>query len=59
MLLLADIISDDDDLLAKTCSDIVELANKREAEGFIAVSEQARQRFWSDRYRDWSLEYDR
>ena len=51
MLLLADIISDDEELLAKTCSDIVELANKREAEGFIAVSDQARQRFWSDRAR--------
>ena len=51
MLLLADIISDDEDLLAKNCSDIVELANKREAEGFIAVSEQARKRFWSDRAR--------
>ena len=51
MLLLADIISDDNDLLAKTCSEVVELANKREAEGFIAVSEQARQRFWSDRAR--------
>ncbi|MCK4707593.1 MAG: FAD-binding oxidoreductase, partial [Gammaproteobacteria bacterium] len=51
MLLLADIISDDENLLAKTCSGIVELANEREAEGFIAVSDQARQRFWSDRAR--------
>jgi len=51
MLLLADIISDNESLLAKTCSNIVELANKRGAEGFIAVSEQARLRFWSDRAR--------
>ena len=48
MLLLADIISDDDDLLASTCSAVVELANKRQAEGFIAVSKAARERFWAD-----------
>lgn len=51
MLLLADIIADDEDLLAQTCSDVVELANKRGAEGFIAISEQARRRFWTDRNR--------
>jgi len=51
MLLLADIISDNGDLLANTCSQVVELANKRQAEGFIAVSPAARQRFWSDRAR--------
>ncbi len=51
MLLLADLISNDEDLLARTCSEVVEIANKREAEGFIAVSEQARLRFWSDRAR--------
>ncbi len=51
MLLLADIISDDEDLLAATCSTVVELANKRQAEGFIAVSKPARERFWADRKR--------
>ena len=51
MLLLADIISDDEDLLASTCSAVVELANKRQAEGFIAVSKSARERFWADRKR--------
>lgn len=51
MLLLADLIADDENLLAQTCSDVVELANKRQAEGFIAVSKQARERFWSDRKR--------
>ncbi|MBC8212062.1 MAG: FAD/FMN-binding oxidoreductase [Gammaproteobacteria bacterium] len=51
MLLLADIISDDDNLLAATCSEVVELANKRQAEGFIAVSAAARKRFWADRSR--------
>lgn len=51
MLLLADIISDDDALLAQTCSQVVELANARAAEGFIAVSPAARNRFWADRKR--------
>ncbi|MDJ0832506.1 MAG: DUF3683 domain-containing protein [Gammaproteobacteria bacterium] len=51
MLLLADLIADDENLLAGTCSEVVELANRREAEGFIAVSTQARQRFWADRKR--------
>ena len=51
MLLVADIISDDEDQLAKICSEVVVMANKRGAEGFIAVSESARKRFWSDRAR--------
>lgn len=51
MLLLADLVADDEDLLAKTCSEVVEIANARDAEGFIAVSPQARQRFWADRKR--------
>ena len=51
MLLVADIISDDNDLLAKTCSEVVEIANKRQAEGFVAVSATARKRFWADRSR--------
>lgn len=51
MLLLADIISDDEDLLASVCSQVVELANRRQAEGFIAVSKSARERFWADRKR--------
>ncbi|MDH5483736.1 MAG: DUF3683 domain-containing protein [Gammaproteobacteria bacterium] len=51
MLLLADIASDDENAVAEAASQVVRLANARHAEGFIAVSAEARQRFWSDRAR--------
>ncbi len=51
MILLADICGENGFEVAKTCTDIVELANKRDAEGFIAVSDDARKRFWLDRSR--------
>ncbi len=49
MLLFADLASEDEGLLATTASALVHLANKRNGEGFIAVSKEARQFFWSDR----------
>lgn len=51
MLLLADIVSDDAELLAVASSKVVQMANLRGAEGFIAVSETARKSFWADRSR--------
>lgn len=51
MVLLADIVSDDETLLDKVTAEVVELANKRDAEGFIASSPEARHRFWLDRAR--------
>ncbi len=51
MLLLADIVSDDEKSLATAASKMVQMANLRGAEGFIAVSETARKSFWSDRSR--------
>lgn len=51
MVLLVDIASDDEQILAKMASDLVALANKRGAEGFIAISPEARRRFWLDRAR--------
>jgi len=51
MILLADICGENGFEVAKACTEIVELANKRDAEGFIAVSEEARKRFWLDRSR--------
>lgn len=51
MVLLADIVSDDEDALAEAASHIVRLANAREGEGFIAVSPEARKTFWLDRSR--------
>ena len=51
MVLLIDIAGDDEEAVASAASEIVRLANAREAEGFIAVSAEARKQFWSDRSR--------
>ncbi len=51
MVLLADLVSDDVDAVARAASAVVKLANAREAEGFIAVSPEARRQFWLDRAR--------
>jgi len=51
MVLLIDVAGDNDDAVAAACSEIVHLANARDGEGFIAVSPEARQRFWADRAR--------
>jgi FAD/FMN-containing dehydrogenase/Fe-S oxidoreductase len=51
MVLIADLVSDDADAVGRAASETVRLANAREAEGFIAVSPEARRRFWLDRAR--------
>ena len=51
MLLIADIVGHDENAVAAAASQVVHLANNRDAEGFIAVSAEARQRFWADRAR--------
>ncbi|BBP46482.1 FAD-linked oxidase [Thiosulfatimonas sediminis] len=51
MILLADICGENGFEVANTCKEIVELAVKRNAEGFVAVTEEARKRFWLDRSR--------
>ena len=51
MVLIADIAGDDEDDVAKAASAVVKIANKREGEGFVAVSREARIRFWIDRTR--------
>jgi len=51
MILIADIAGDDRDLVAEISSKIVQQANRRGAEGFIAVSPEARKQFWLDRSR--------
>ncbi len=51
MVLIADLISDDQDQVAATASEVVRLVNERDGEGFIAVSPEARRRFWLDRAR--------
>jgi FAD/FMN-containing dehydrogenase len=51
MVLLADLVSDDEDAVTRATDEVVRLANARDAEGFVAVSPEARRRFWLDRAR--------
>lgn len=51
MVLLVDVAGSDEDNVARAASQVVTMANAREAEGFIAVSDEARRRFWADRAR--------
>ena len=51
MILIADIASDDENLVGEAASRTVQIANSRDGEGFIAVSLEARKRFWLDRAR--------
>ncbi len=49
MVLLGDIVGEDEDAVAAATSHVVRLANARSGEGFIAVSPEARRKFWLDR----------
>ena len=51
MLLLLDVAGDDEQAVADAASAVVRLASQRGAEGFIAVSPEARRQFWLDRAR--------
>jgi FAD/FMN-containing dehydrogenase/Fe-S oxidoreductase len=51
MVLIADIASDDENAVGDAASQIVRLCNARGGEGFIAVSSEARKKFWLDRGR--------
>ena len=51
MVLLIDVSGDDEDAVADAGSVVVRMANARGAEGFVAVSPEARRRFWLDRAR--------
>jgi FAD/FMN-containing dehydrogenase len=51
MVLIGDLVGDDVDAVAAAASGVVRIANARGGEGFVAVSEEARQRFWLDRAR--------
>lgn len=51
MVLLADIVSDDETAVSRTADEMVRLAKARNAEGFIAISPEARKQFWADRSR--------
>ena len=49
MVLIGDIVGDDDDAVARATSEVVRMANTRTGEGFVAVSSEARKKFWLDR----------
>jgi FAD/FMN-containing dehydrogenase/Fe-S oxidoreductase len=49
MVLLSDIAGDNADDVAKAASEMVRIANSRSGEGFIAISPEARKKFWLDR----------
>ncbi|MGE5640899.1 MAG: DUF3683 domain-containing protein [Clostridia bacterium] len=51
MVLIGDIVGDEVDAVAAAASSVVRIANARGGEGFIAVSPEARKRFWLDRAR--------
>ncbi|WP_047249241.1 DUF3683 domain-containing protein [Chromobacterium subtsugae] len=51
MVLIADIVSDDENAAAEAASQVVRIANARHGEGFIAVTPEARKTFWLDRSR--------
>lgn len=51
MVLIGDIVGNDADAVAAATSEVVRIANSKQGEGFIAVSAEARKRFWLDRTR--------
>src|SRR5687768_16439668 len=51
MILIADIVSDDENAAGEAASHVVRIANARDGEGFVAVTPEQRKRFWLDRAR--------
>jgi FAD/FMN-containing dehydrogenase/Fe-S oxidoreductase len=51
MALFGDIAGDNADAVARATSEVVRIANSRSGEGFIAISPEARKKFWLDRKR--------
>ncbi|NUP86171.1 MAG: FAD/FMN-binding oxidoreductase [Burkholderiaceae bacterium] len=51
MVLIGDIVGEDEDAVARATSEVVRIANSRAGEGFVAVSADARKKFWLDRKR--------
>ncbi len=51
MVLIGDIVGESEDGVARAASEVIRLANARGAEGFVAVSADARRKFWLDRAR--------
>jgi FAD/FMN-containing dehydrogenase/Fe-S oxidoreductase len=51
MVLVGDIAGDNADAVARATSEVIRLANGRSGEGFVAISAEARKKFWLDRKR--------
>ncbi|MCX8017296.1 MAG: heterodisulfide reductase-related iron-sulfur binding cluster, partial [Rhodocyclaceae bacterium] len=51
MVLIGDIVGEDETAVMRATSAVVKMANARGGEGFIAVSAEARKKFWLDRAR--------
>ncbi|WP_316152867.1 FAD/FMN-binding oxidoreductase [Cupriavidus sp. BIC8F] len=51
MVLIGDIVGNDEDAVARATSEVIRMANGKSGEGFIAVSPEARKKFWLDRSR--------
>ncbi len=51
MALFGDIVGDDENLVAQAASEVIRIANTHVGEGFVAVSPEARKKFWLDRAR--------
>ncbi len=51
MVLVADVVGDDENAVGAAAAEIVRIANLRHGEGFVAVSAEARKKFWLDRAR--------
>jgi len=51
MVLICDIASDDENAVGEVASAVVRMCNARNGEGFVAVSAEARKKFWLDRSR--------
>jgi FAD/FMN-containing dehydrogenase/Fe-S oxidoreductase len=51
MVLIGDIVGDDANVVAAAASEVIRIANNRVGEGFVAISPEARKKFWLDRSR--------
>ena len=51
MVLIGDIVGDDANVVAAAASEVIRIANNRVGEGFVAISPEARKKFWLDRAR--------
>jgi FAD/FMN-containing dehydrogenase/Fe-S oxidoreductase len=51
MVLIGDIVGDDENAVAVAASEVIRMANARVGEGFVAISPEARKKFWLDRSR--------